>query len=60
MIADRLVARSKPVNVKYLKLIENSVIWTSDLDDLPLRFEQHFDADGLRLLKSYTQSEKIL
>ena len=60
MIAYRLVARKKPVKVGYLKLIENSVTWTRDLEDLPLRFEQHFDADGLRLLMSYTQPEKIL
>ena len=59
MIADRLVARKKPVSVRYLKMIEDSIIWTRDLDDLPLRFEKHFDADGLRLLMSYNQPEKM-
>ena len=60
MIANRLVMRRKPVSVRYLKMIENSVIWTRLLNDLPLRFEQHFDSDGLRLLMSYNQPEKIL
>ena len=59
MIGDRLVARKKPVNVRYLKLIDDSVTWNRDLNDLPLRFEQHFDAVGLRLLMSYTQRERI-
>jgi hypothetical protein len=60
MIANRLVARRKPVSVRYLKMIEDSVIWTRVLNDLPLRFEQHFDAEGLRLLMSYPQPERIL
>ncbi len=37
MIADRLVARRKPVNVRYLKFIEGSDTWTCDLNDLPQR-----------------------
>ena len=60
MIANRLVVRRKPVSVRYLKMIENSVIWTRVLNDIPLRFEQHFDSDGLRLLMSYSQPERIL
>ena len=57
MIANRLVVRRKPVSVRYLKLIEDSVTWTRDLNDLPLRFEQHFDAVGLKLLMTYLQPE---
>ena len=60
MIANRLVARGKPVSVRYLKLIEDSASWTHDLRDAPLRFEQHFDSKGLRLLMSYPQPERIL
>ena len=39
MIADRLVARKKPVRVRYLKMIEDSATWTLHLSDAPLRFE---------------------
>ncbi len=60
MIANMLVARRKPVSVRYLKLIEDSVVWTRVLNDLPLRFEQHFDSEGQKLLLSYPQPERIL
>ncbi len=60
MIADRLVARNEPVSVRYLKLIEDSATWTHVLRDAPLRFEQHFDSEGLRLLMTYPQPERIL
>jgi hypothetical protein len=60
MIADRLVVRNEPVSVRYLKLIEDSATWTHVLRDAPLRFEQHFDSEGLRLLMTYPQPERIL
>ena len=60
MIADRLVVRNEPVSVRYLKLIEDSATWTHFLRDAPLRFEQHFDSEGLRLLMTYPQPERIL
>ena len=60
MIAKRLVERGEPVRVRYLKMIEDSATWTRDLNDIPLRFEQHFDAVGLKLLMSYTQPERII
>ena len=60
MIANRLVARKEPVRVRYLKMIEDSATWTHVLRDAPLRFEQHFDSEGLRLLMTYPQPERIL
>ena len=60
MIAKRLVEREKPVRVRYLKMIEDSATWTHVLRDAPLRFEQHFDSEGLRLLMTYPQPERIL
>ena len=60
IIANRLVARKEPVRVRYLKMIEDSATWTNVLRDAPLRFEQHFDSEGLRLLMTYPQPERIL
>ena len=60
MIAKRLVERGKPVRVRYLKMIEDSATWTHVLRDAPLRFEQHFDSEGLRLLMTYPHPERIL
>ena len=60
MIAKRLVEREKPVRVRYLKMIEDSATWTHVLRDAPLRFEQHFDSEGLRLLMTYPHPERIL
>ena len=60
MIAKRLVERGEPVRVRYLKMIEDSATWTHVLRDAPLRFEQHFDSEGLRLLMTHPHPERIL
>ncbi len=59
-IAKKLIAREKPIRVRFLKLIEDSVVWTYYLKDIPLRFEHHFDGVSLDKLMTHDEPEKIL
>ena len=39
LMATKLVSRGKPIQVRYLKLIEKSWDWAVNIPSLPLRFE---------------------
>ena len=59
-IAREMVARGRPVSVRYLNLIDQSAWWTYGLKEIPWRFEPHFDGQGVRVLFNYSQPERIL
>ena len=59
-IAKEMIAKKKPVSVRYLNLIEQSVWWTCGLGPIPRRFEMHFDGHGVKALFNFPEPEKIL
>ena len=59
-IAKEMIAKKKPVSVRYLRLIELSSWWTHELEEIPYRFEPHLDGQGVRAIFNSPQPEKIL